>query len=311
MRQWGRGWSIRLAAVACAAILYGSTAIAQSCVGDCPPPNQQVGVNELILGVNISLGSSDLSTCPSFDSNGNSVVGVEELIAAVNNSLDGCPGAPTATPRPSSPSPTGASLPTSTVTWTPAPGPHILFFGVTNADNSLTEPIVTEPIPIYARLSGSGFYLVVEADGRVGAASTTFNEGGGPPDLEIQVTRDLGNGSAAVCDIEPPNIGGVPGIDPPQLENPSAAALNDFGCRFIDGQGIPRGRNCGEACIRYDDGEFHCRDENTRAQFCSLISTEIAFPDGDTLVTVRVRDGVGLIGPPAQLIIRVTGVAAP
>jgi hypothetical protein len=269
----------------------------------------QIGVSELILGVSISLGHRTLSACPSYDRNGNLMVGVEELIAAVNNALQGCPGGPTPTASSTSPPPTGASTATvtPTVTWTPAPGPRIVFFGVTSAENRLRDPTITTPVPVYELPFGSGFYLVVEADGRVGGGSLTYREGG-RPDLEIQATRDLGNGSTAVCDVEAPNIGGVPGIDPPQLEDPPADALNDLGCRFVDGEGFPHGRTCAEACIRFEDGEFDCKSDEARAQFCALVSAAMPFPSGDTLVTVRVRDALGAIGPPDQLIIRVTGI---
>ncbi|MGD9762283.1 MAG: hypothetical protein AB7V27_01020 [Candidatus Binatia bacterium] len=60
-----------------------------SCVGDCSG-NGMVAINELITGVNIALGSADISSCPSFDMNGNGGVEVNELVAAVNNALNGC-----------------------------------------------------------------------------------------------------------------------------------------------------------------------------------------------------------------------------
>ena len=56
--------------------LYGAVSRAQSCVGDCPPPNLQVSINELVLGVNIALGKSPLTSCPSYDDDGSHDVGV-------------------------------------------------------------------------------------------------------------------------------------------------------------------------------------------------------------------------------------------
>ena len=178
--------------------LHGSLASAQVCIGDCPPANLQVAVNELIVGVNILLGSASLAACPSYDANANSAVGVEELVSAVNNALDGCEGAPTPTP------PTGGA--TSTVTRpptrTPAAGPAIVFFTVTNADDSLQSPTgeTADGIPIFDRPFGSGFKLVVEADGMFGGAPSTF-EPGGVPALQIQTTSALGNqpSSARSC----------------------------------------------------------------------------------------------------------------
>jgi len=50
-------------------------------------------VNELVIGVNIALGTAELSTCPSFDQNGDGMVGINELVTGVNNALNGCPTA--------------------------------------------------------------------------------------------------------------------------------------------------------------------------------------------------------------------------
>src|SRR5262249_18412912 len=87
------------------AATLGARALARgACIGDCPPPDGQVAVNELILGVNIALGSAALTACPDYDANASGGVGVEELIAAVNDALQGCPGAATPTSRPTSPS---------------------------------------------------------------------------------------------------------------------------------------------------------------------------------------------------------------
>ncbi len=63
------------------------------CVGDCNGDGS-VAINELITSVNIALGSSPLSACPSIDADGDGNVGINELITAVNNALGGC-GTPT------------------------------------------------------------------------------------------------------------------------------------------------------------------------------------------------------------------------
>jgi hypothetical protein len=296
-----------------AAVTSARAGAVETCVGDCPPTDQQVAVNELVVGVNVALGSGALDACPSYDANGNGAVGVEELIVAVNNAAQGCPGGPTplpsATPTPTVDRPTG----TPTVTATAAPGPVVGFFGVTSSDDTLQPPTATAPggIPIYQRSFGFGFSLVVEAkpgSAQRQVANNTFAVGG-PPDLQIQATRDLGNGSAAVCDNtpDPPGFGGVPGIDPPRLDDSDtiADALNDFGCRFIDGTGAPSGRACALGCIHFDDGEFGCQQGDTQTQFCAPIGMPLQFPAGDTLVTARVRDLAGNLGPPARLIIRI------
>ena len=61
-----------------------------SCVGDCNGDGM-VLVNELIIGVNIALGSAALDECVAFDANGNGMVLINELISGVNNALAGCP----------------------------------------------------------------------------------------------------------------------------------------------------------------------------------------------------------------------------
>jgi hypothetical protein len=67
---------------------------AQSCVGDCDR-NGRVAINELILGVNIALGSQPLSACPAFDCTGNGAVPINCIVQGVNSSLEGCTPAPT------------------------------------------------------------------------------------------------------------------------------------------------------------------------------------------------------------------------
>ena len=106
-----------------------------------------------------------------------------------------------------------------------------------------------------------------------------------------------------------PTFGGVPAIDPPRLDDPDAIAdpLNDFGCRFIDGQGNTVGRICQLGCVRFESGDYGCQmGDNTEIQFCAPVSMPLTFPSGDTLVTARVRDQAGNLGAPAQLLVRVT-----
>ncbi len=76
---------------------------AQDCVGDCNG-DEEVTINELIIGVNIALGNATVDDCPAFDTNDDGEVTINELIAAVNNALSGCgeitppTEGPTATP---------------------------------------------------------------------------------------------------------------------------------------------------------------------------------------------------------------------
>ncbi|MDX2168469.1 MAG: hypothetical protein SF182_15450 [Deltaproteobacteria bacterium] len=110
--------------------LFASAGAAEAqCVGDCNGDGE-VTINELIVGVNIALGSANVSACPSFDANGDGEVAINELIAAVNAALSGCPATPTAEatetatePPPPSPTDTATPLPTSTAVDTETPPP--------------------------------------------------------------------------------------------------------------------------------------------------------------------------------------------
>jgi hypothetical protein len=66
------------------------------CPGDCGEDGA-VTVDEVITGVNIALGSTDLEQCPIFDTSGDTMVTVDEIITAVNNALNGCVSQPTPT----------------------------------------------------------------------------------------------------------------------------------------------------------------------------------------------------------------------
>jgi len=46
-----------------------------------------VTINELIMGVNIALGSAPLGDCSAYDKSGDGVVEVDELITAVKRRL--------------------------------------------------------------------------------------------------------------------------------------------------------------------------------------------------------------------------------
>jgi hypothetical protein len=239
----------------------------------------------------------------------------------------------TRTPTGNSPTPTrtrtrtrtptgGGATPTitrtRTVSPTPTPtggapvGPVITFLGLTRADDILLQPIgMSGDIPIYQPLFGYGFSIVVEAMpglSRFPVARMTFSASG-LPDLQIQVTRALGNGSATVCDDQLPVLGGVPAINPPTFSDETSIAnrINDLSCRFIDGVGAKMGRGCAEenACVLGLDGRFGCVSPNTSAQFCGFISQILAFPFGDTTVSVRVLDSQRRPGPVKQLIVRV------
>ncbi len=89
---WSRIAGCAAATVALAATLAiaPSMARAAGCVGDCNGSGD-VTINELIVMVNIALGTQDVSACEAGDANMDGMITVNEIIAGVNNSLNGCP----------------------------------------------------------------------------------------------------------------------------------------------------------------------------------------------------------------------------
>lgn len=193
----------------------------------------------------------------------------------------------------------------------------ITFFGVTRANDTLISPsgVNEQGHPIYQRTFASGFSLVIE--GRPGGlnspvGNSTFDwSPSNParlPDLLIVVSRPLGNGSPAVCDEAPPNLGGVPAASLPEALPPEQMvtdAINDLACRFKNGSGVPAGRGADEACIVFEDGRYRFLDSRTTRQFCGFIGEPLLFPPGDTVVTARIRDGQGLWSAPSSIVVRI------
>ena len=114
--NWGRAGALAVIAGALC-VLVGSAPAQAQCVGDCNGDGS-VTINELIIGVNIALGSASIEECESYDVNGDGEVTVNELITAVNNALTGCPDTPTPTPTipgGETPTATPTGVPTGTV----------------------------------------------------------------------------------------------------------------------------------------------------------------------------------------------------
>src|SRR5262249_18790761 len=120
----------------------------------------------------------------------------------------------------------------------PAPqGPVMTFLGFAGANGVRINSIGTfAGAPVFFRGAGSGFKVVVE--GRAGAngvmpGQTVMNSDplnpSRRPDIWVESSNALGDGSAAVCD------GGVPAIDPPDFSASQhvANALNDLACNFV------------------------------------------------------------------------------
>ena len=82
-------WPIVIAALL-SSVALPQTGLAASCPGDCGR-NGEVTVDELIIGVNIALGSARLDQCSAMDSGADGEVTINELVSAVNAALNGCP----------------------------------------------------------------------------------------------------------------------------------------------------------------------------------------------------------------------------
>ena len=130
MRAWLRSVHRPLPAVALAVVLWPATAPAgiPACPGDC---NGDGGVliNELLIGVNVALGSQPISACPAMDANGSGSVLIDDLIRAVAAALEGCPPQSTPTAQLTATTTSTASIPDATSTETapiadtPTPSP--------------------------------------------------------------------------------------------------------------------------------------------------------------------------------------------
>jgi len=188
-------------------------------------------------------------------------------------------------------------------------GPIVTHFGAARADGTPVPPesVGKDGLPLYITRSGSGFILVIE--GKPGLSGhevgrRLFVHVPGDPneraDLELQASRDLGNGSAEVCDRTRPKIGGVPGINPPSFAATQkiSDAINDFACRFetfVESE---------FSCTMTKNGDYEFVAKDTDTQFCLLMAKAWGFPEGDTIVSVRLRDTAGNPGPIKKLRIR-------
>lgn len=304
------GW---IAALTLVALLDNPPAvIAQTCTGDCDGSGG-VTVDEVVTGVNIALGSRNVSECPAFDSSNDGSVTVDEILQAVTNALDGCAVVS---------SPTPAATPTATQSPTPTfplePGPLISYFGIATSSNQVPTPVGTDAAgrPIFQPNCRSGFFIVVEGrtnpnTGNVEIGRRTFNsDPQNPttrPDLQLLANNALGNGSALICDhnggpnTQPP-FGGVPGTNPLDFDPSSQAvadALNDIGCRFTV-------RTVLDPCTRtiFDNPRFV--DTASSIQFCPELTIDApwALPVGETVFAVQLRDSIGRLGHRQEIVIR-------
>jgi hypothetical protein len=84
-------WWHKTKLLALAVLAFAQSAFAAPpCPGDCDDGGS-VTVDELITGISIALGSSDVGQCRSMDTSGEGDVTVDEIVNALNNGLLGCP----------------------------------------------------------------------------------------------------------------------------------------------------------------------------------------------------------------------------
>lgn len=224
---------------------------------------------------------------------------------------------PSATPSATGTPPTATATRTRTATATPRPdedGPRITHFGLAHADD---RPFAGGAFDAFGRPRfrvpfGYGFSLIVEAKPGNGAPGRNGYDPDGTPDVQLLVSRPLGDGSALVCDALPPEIGGVPRTEPLVFGDDPATrdAMNDLGCRINDGTGAPLGRLGGSnACTRSESGSgfgYGFVAPDTTVQYCLPVAPPWAFAPGDTIVAARVRGASGAFGPVREIVVRVS-----
>lgn len=273
-----------------------------ACVGDCNRDGA-VSIDELVTNVGIAITQSSVDACRVADMNTDGVIAINELIASVSASLEGCPEArilPTPSPSPSEPPVSPSPL--------PGTGPDITLLGLATADDLPIEPDGTDDQgrPIYVRPHGQGFTLIVEArraGDRRNIGQSAYRPGG-VPDLQLLVSRPLGDGGAAVCEDDGVR-GGVPAVPELQFSDSDPAtvdALNDLGCRAYERA------NAFRPCTRVtvtDGDPFEFVAENSEAQFCVPVARAWSFPTGDTIVAARLRDVSGNYGAVREMVVRI------
>jgi hypothetical protein len=207
-------------------------------------------------------------------------------------------------------------------------GPTITHFGITDATSTPLQPDGFDAMgrPIYSEAFGQGLSLVVEArpgaDGqRAGDNTVPYVAAGDQQDADMQmiVSRPLGNGDPAVCDIAPPMLGGVPATVPfafpsgEELSDPVRDHVDDLGCRFNDGAGKNVGRRDPlNACTRSNqEFGFAFVDRTSKIQYCAQIASAWEFLDGETIVATRVKDVRGNFGATREIVVRIGNTPTP
>jgi hypothetical protein len=207
------------------------------------------------------------------------------------------PRAPTATPTPTQPD----------------AGPKVVFFGLANngycvfccSESCMATPSPTPAFDAQGRqiFQTSTTQFVIVLEGAPGASGLAAGKSLMPvppdnrPDLQIQSTREMGDDRKQECDVDD----GIPGIPTPGFgSDPTITnALNDFACRF-------EWFTASAPCTLVDaSGVEKVVNPEATVQFCDLVAASAPFPQGESILTAKLRDTGGNTGPTAQIVVRV------
>ena len=100
---------------------------------------------------------------------------------------------------------------------------------------------------------------------------------------------------------------GVPSVDPADFAVTQAVSdsINDLACRFD----VATTRN--STCTHDEFGAAAFVVPSSRAQYCLSVNSLMAFPDGETRLSVQILDRTGLVGPLRQMVLRPSSAAPP
>lgn len=191
-------------------LLSGTAAHAQGdCVGDCDDMGS-VGINELIIGVNIALGLRPVADCPSFGCTGDGTVPINCLVQGVNNALGTCeppPACPLEAGQYTITSGAGGTLRVATLSAFPFPPGGLVVMQVAQGNGEcLHEVVIGSPggfsSPTFC-IPGLGFSVqVVQTACGVGRIDSD-----GGADFTVAEVGDTSN-ETEDCDIPQPCTNG-------------------------------------------------------------------------------------------------------
>ncbi len=136
------------------------------------------------------------------------------------------------------------------------------------------------------------------------------NDPAQPPDLQLQANRNLGDGDPAVdcrSGTSQSEWGGVPAVNPPtfDLDQTTIDAITDFVCRW---GAQPPDSPCTlgpSGDYEFLNSQFPDPGSGNVQQFCRIVESPDIFPNGDTILSARVRDTTQNPGPTKQIVVRV------